>query len=153
MSVGQDFPVLGPGGVQKWWVIPEGFLGQLQNAFTVGPALHVYTVKESVNKPTGAVAGPFTTRALAQAEATHLSNTSGLATPPNIAGAVAQGSIPGVSDIAHRLTEQSTWIRVGEFVAGIILLYVGGKAFFPQTVNNVTETGKAIGKAAKMGII
>jgi hypothetical protein len=42
---------------------------------------------------------------------------------------------------------------VGEFIAGAILLYVGAKAFFPTTVNNITGTAKAIGKGAAIGAI
>ena len=56
--------------------------------------------------------------------------------------------LSGTTDFLTRLTEGNTWIRVGEFVAGLVLVYVGLKAMFPSTVSAVTAPVKT---AAKIG--
>ena len=59
-----------------------------------------------------------------------------------------------IGDFFQRLTQPHTWVRVGEFVAGGILVYVGLKAFFPSVVNTATSTAKTYGKrAAKAAIL
>ncbi len=107
----------------EWWVIPEGFLGQLQNAFTVGPALHVYTTKQSNTKPPGAVAGPFSTQQEAQTQATALSK-GGVATPGNIAKQATSSALTSLNPFAG-VFQQNIWLRVGEFVLGVLLIGVG----------------------------
>ena len=65
----------------------------------------------------------FTTRAAAQAEISSESSAFGSGQPQN--------AIPGLTDIGdffHRLTEGSTWVRVGETVVGVIILYAGIRA-------------------------
>ncbi len=147
MSVGQDFPVLGPGGVQKWWVINQ----ISRSGGPRGPQQTNYVVTESVNRPVNEVAGPFSTKAEAQAWQTS-ANTAGNS-PGSVAGGVGNSianatGIGAIGDLAHKLTESQTWVRVGEFLAGGMLLYVGAKAFFPATVNTVTSGVKRAGKAA-----
>lgn len=47
------------------------------------------------------------------------------------AASAAESSIPGLSDIGSffdKLGEGSTWIRVGEVVAGLLLVYIGLRA-------------------------
>lgn len=116
-----------PGQLQdvdmNWWVVPEGFLGQLQTAFTVGPVLHIYTPKQSTLKPPGAVAGPFATQAEAQAKADEL-NKSGVATPGNIAKQAASSALTSLNPLAP-VFQANIWMRVGEFIIGIVLIGVG----------------------------
>lgn len=107
----------------EWWVIPEGFLGQLQNAFTVGPALHVYTTKQSATKPPGAVAGPFATQAEAQAQIVQL-NKGAIATPGNIAKQATSSALSSLNPLAP-LYQANIWLRVAEFAIGALLIGVG----------------------------
>lgn len=138
MTVGNTFPIITPPGQQAWWVIPEGFAGQLIGGFsTTGPMLHLYTVKQSNTPPPGEVAGPFTNQLQAQAAANKL-NATGVATPGNVAGQLT--GVNAIGDFFQRLTQTSTWIRVAEFVAGGLLIYMGGSAIL---------RGTAAGNAAK----
>lgn len=72
---------------------------------------------------------------------------SGAAPTTSLLGGEAQAAtsaVPGLTDIGdffHRLTEGSTWVRVGEFLFAGILLYVGIKAVTSQT---------PVGNAAKV---
>jgi hypothetical protein len=77
----------------------------------------------------------------------------------------ASGQVPGISGLAAigdffaRLTEASTWIRVGEFVAGALILYIGLKAIVApegqrvasrtakQTVRKIAEKATPAGRA------
>jgi hypothetical protein len=63
-------------------------------------------------------------------------------------GAPTLGGIQAIGDLAARLTEGNTWIRIGEFVAGAILIYVGFKAMFPEVVNSVTAPAKTAAMGA-----
>jgi hypothetical protein len=152
---GSLFPVVGPGGVQKWWVIPQGIAGVIINRLIGPPAL--YTVKESTTKPAGAVAGPYTTQGLAQAQADKLNGAAASANPLTSPASNPLTGLNALGDFAQRLTQAQTWVRVGEVVAGLILIYVGLKAQFPQAVNTVTapvkNTAKGTFQAAKMGLI
>src|SRR6185437_3601210 len=55
-----------------------------------------------------------------------------------------------LNDLAHRLTEPHTWLRVGEFVIGGILVYIGIREAFPTQVAAVTAPVKSAAKAAGM---
>lgn len=67
-------------------------------------------------------------------------------------GSSAEGALSGVDaigDFFSRLSEANTWIRVGEFAAGTLLLYVGLKGLFPAQVASVSGKVKsAAGLAA-----
>lgn len=52
---------------------------------------------------------------------------AGGAEAANLAG------LPAIGDFFNRLTQAHTWLRVGEVVAGLILLYVGLNAAFRGT--------------------
>lgn len=88
----------------------------------------------------------FPTQAMAKAyvnsnPATHVKNAG------KDAASGALSGINAVGDLAHRLTEASTWIRVGEIVAGGLLLYIGIQALFRGTaagnaVNSAVSTAK-----------
>jgi hypothetical protein len=91
------------------------------------------------------------------------------------AAQAAAGAIPGVKDIGdffRRLTEGSTWVRVGEVAAGMLLLYIGLKAavtpggvpvasrgvkqtagsIIRKTPARVTPVGRAAGRATRSGV-
>lgn len=144
VNVGGGFPVVTSQGEQLWWVIPEGFAGQLVQGFsTQGPALHIYTVKQATSKPPGAVAGPFSTQAEAQQQADTL-NVGGTATPANLAGAAATAAS---GTVLGPLFQANIWIRVLEVVAGLVVLAIGLNALFKGRPLQVV-TGAA-GLAAK----
>jgi hypothetical protein len=78
--------------------------------------------------------------------------TGGLPADPSIATGPGGVHIPGISnplagvnaigDFFNRLTQPNTWVRVGEVVAGVLLLYLGLSATMRGT-----EAGKQINKA------
>lgn len=126
-------------------MIPEGFLGQLVSGFSAqGPALHVYTVTQAAAKPAGAVAGPFTTQAEAQAQATAL-NQGAAATPGNIASgaaAAASGTVLGP------LFQASIWLRAGEVLFGVVLVAIAVNAMFKgKPLNVVAAPARLAAKA------
>lgn len=149
---GGQFPTLTQQGVTEWWVINQ----ISRSGGPRGPQTTNYVVVSSPTEPINTVQGPFTTKAEAQAWASNatLAGSSPLGLAQTTVSSL--GNLTGlnaIGDLAHRLTESQTWIRVGEFLAGTLLLYVGAKAFFPTAVNNVTTTVKGTVKAAKAGLI
>jgi hypothetical protein len=65
-----------------------------------------------------------------------------------------QNAIPGLTDIGdffHRLTEGSTWTRVGEVLVGGILLYAGVRALSSGStaVKGVRNAGSTVTKPAR----
>lgn len=65
--------------------------------------------------------------------------------PPN-----PLGGIEAVGDFFHRLTEPQTWTRVGEVIAGGILLYAGIRALAHGSGNAATRAGaKPVRSVAK----
>lgn len=149
---GSTFPII---GAPAWWVIPEGLAGQIVGGFsTTGPSLHLYTVTQSRTAPSGEVAGPFSNQLQAQAAANKL-NATGIATPGNVAQAATNlTGLNAIGDFFQRLTQTSTWVRVAEFAAGGLLLYMGGSALLRGTAagdaaKGGVKLGKKIGKAVK----
>jgi hypothetical protein len=66
---------------------------------------------------------------------------------------VGSGPAGAVQDVTEnsflgRLTEGSTWMRVGEFAVGAILLYIGVKSMFPAVAATATAPVKAVVKGA-----
>lgn len=60
--------------------------------------------------------------------------------PPDIAGS-AQGGLTGVDAIGSffaNLGKPGSFVRLGEFAVGGMLIYVAAKAMFPGAVNTVT---------------
>jgi hypothetical protein len=55
--------------------------------------------------------------------------------------------LAAIGDFANRLTQKNTWIRVGEVIAGLILLYVGLNALARDTP--VQQATQAATKGAK----
>lgn len=86
--------------------------------------------------------GPFQTQAEAEKEAQAVKQHDNNPFPGAGAASGLFGGIGALGDLAHRLTESSTWIRVGEFLAGAILLWVGLNA-----MTKGTAAGTAINSA------
>lgn len=80
-------------------------------------------------------------------------------------GGVTPGGVPGphnpsvgnpltgvaaIGDLANRLTQAHTWVRVGEFIAGAIILYVGLSALLRNTAagNAVQSTTRNVKRVA-----
>lgn len=83
--------------------------------------------------------GPYKTEALADAHAgttgaKAINNPDPLTAASNALNNAAKNAVPGAAGIAdvgdffHRLTEKSTWTRVGEVALGGILVYAGVRA-------------------------
>lgn len=75
----------------------------------------------------------------------------GAASDVNKGATTALGGINAIGDFFNRLTEANTWIRVGEVVAGVLILYIGLKATTSNTAvgNAVKQTTAPVKKAAK----
>jgi hypothetical protein len=139
----------------QWWVINRQTGGGPRGVLATN-----YVVVSGVSRPPSTVAGPFATQAQAQAWQSS-ANTAGNSPGSAIGGVgssvINSTGVGAIGDLAQRLTQSSTWIRVGEVLAGLILLYVGLKAEFPTTVNTITapikETAKGTVSAAKLGLI
>jgi hypothetical protein len=89
----------------------------------------------------------FTTRSAAQNFVSSESSTFGSGNPPNPLAGVAD-----IGDFFHRLTEGSTWTRVGEVILGGILIYAGVRALSSGgssvASKPITRPAKKITKAA-----
>jgi hypothetical protein len=68
----------------------------------------------------------------------------------NAAGGTSNAlhDVGSTADFLTRLSEPNLWIRVGEGVAGLILIAIGLKVMFPSTVAAVSTPVKAAGTAA-----
>lgn len=101
----------------------------------------------------------FQTRAAAQNYISEESSAFGSGTVPQLSGLAAIG------DFFARLTEANTWVRVGEFLAGGVILYVGLKAITTpagqkvshqtahktlRRIADVTPAGRAVNTARKV---
>jgi hypothetical protein len=90
--------------------------------------------------------GPFATEALAKKAQNPKQFSPNPLKDPGQSGTDPLG-IDAIGGFFNRLTEPNTWLRVGEFAIGGIILYVGLKAMFPTAVGGV---GKAVKKGAKI---
>lgn len=112
------------------------------------PAL--FTVAQSRTKPNGAIAGPYSNRLQAQAKANSLNGVASSSNPLNTPVNPLTG-INAIGDLANRLTQPNTWIRVGEFLAGGVLLVIGLNAMTKGPVRSAaTDTAR---KGAKLGAL
>ena len=107
-----------------WFVIPVSGTVQRQTNPVLAAGL-------------AATATGFKTRAAAMAYAN--SHAIGHGTSPG--GQV----VGGISSVTDFLTSSSTWIRIGEVVAGILLVAIGVNAMLKGT-----PAGKAAGSAIKL---
>jgi hypothetical protein len=97
---------------------------------------------------------------LAHESGTTPSGTNPLTTGQQAASGAtsALGGINAIGDFFNRLTEKNTWLRVGEVVAGLLLLYIGLKATTSGTaVGNIVkqnvDTAKRAGKTVAAGAV
>jgi hypothetical protein len=95
--------------------------------------------------------------ALAAAQELNKVTTGGAGATGNTPlGSTATNPLTGlnaVGDLAQRLTQSSTWIRVGEVLGGALLLYIGGNAVLRGTAagnaaKSVVGSGKKVAKVA-----
>jgi len=80
-----------------------------------------------------------------------------IALNPTIQGKVGRdvqnlGGINAIGDFFNRLTQKNTWVRVGEVVAGLLLVWIGLSAITKDTAAAapIKQTKKAIGAAASI---
>lgn len=144
---------MAPASGSEWWVISFNPLaGKSTYQYFFGSQSGAEArAKLAVD---GSVTGPFASKAAAQsAVAAHK------VTPPNTntAGPLQIGNpltgINAIGDFFHRLTEGTTWVRVGEAVAGTLLVYVALKAMFPGTVTAIASAAKTAKDTAKIGVL
>jgi hypothetical protein len=73
--------------------------------------------------------------------------------PAEASGYNAVGGVSGaasdVNDFLSRLSQPNTWLRVGEFFVGAILIYVGLRSMFPSQIEAVTGPVKTAAKVVK----
>ncbi len=108
----------------QWWVINQ----ISRPGGPRGPQVTSYVVVQSATRPTNAVAGPYATKAEAQAWQTS-ANTAGNS-PGSVVGGVTNAAVnaTGINAIGgffSALGEANTWIRVAKVVVGGALLIIG----------------------------
>jgi NADH dehydrogenase FAD-containing subunit len=142
----------GTGAAGAWFVVPvmpglasqvTSFLtggghGTYQVVFAAGQQAQQYISNGFPHYPTKAEAQQEAQTLTAQAKAsqTGVGNTPSKAVPNPLGGLAAIG------DFFGRLTEASTWIRIGEAVLGLILIAIG-LARITGTANAVASIAKA----------
>lgn len=68
------------------------------------------------------------------------------------AGSTVSGltsDVGAINNFLGALGQKNTWLRVGEFAVGAILLYVGLRSMFPSQVNAITGPVKTAAKVVK----
>jgi hypothetical protein len=147
-----------------WWIVSTS--SENGQPFNVelgqGTAAQAKAADSAGLKAPGWPKGPFTSQAAATAAAKQQNITIGgtvqLGTSPLNPGPIKSVGIPGVgsvkvpnitnplagiADFFQRLGEASTWERIGLFIGGGVLVYIGLKASFGET---------AAGQAVKHGV-
>jgi hypothetical protein len=77
--------------------------------------------------------GPFNTIADAKAFAAKQPVQNAVHTAGNTVNSSLTG-INAVGDFFARLTEPNTWLRAGELLVGVVLVYVSARSMFPAQV-------------------
>lgn len=102
--------------------------------------------------------GPYASRAAAEAAANSPGGGfPGANIPGNPGQAIGQAvsgftGLNAIGDFANRLTQANTWIRVGEFIAGAILVVIALNAMTKGPVRSAT-TGTVKSGAKKAGAL
>lgn len=136
-----------------WWAVPEGFLGDTVNALSdpfSNTRVHYHAVS-AATKPNAQSLGPYNTKLEAQAEANSLNaGAQPLAATTDVSNAAnSLAPLGDIGDFFHRLTEASTWTRVGEVALGGILLYAGVRAMSHGSATVGTGARKVAVKPVK----
>lgn len=126
---------------------PSLFYFQLETQTRIGVGWHAYGSLQAMQAAIRANHWPPANANAGGASPVpgQISNEAGKAA--NVTGVTAIG------DFFNRLTEENTWIRVGEVLAGLLLLYLGLKASMSNTaggraVQSTTNTVKKVGRSA-----
>lgn len=130
-----------------WFMVPPGIVGQVLHDFENLGSVDIATATRACGaeaaKLRAAGFQEYASKAAAQGAA---DQANAQASPALESGP----SLPSLEKFFSTLTQANTWLRVGEFAFGGILVYVGLKAMFPNAVNAVTSPAK---KAAKVGML
>jgi len=150
----------------SWWVmrtpVGGGYRGQpVSSTFAEFQSANRLTAQVYVSKHVtqfGAsviAGGPFKDKATADKFLADM-NAGGF---PGASDTIAQAlgvnvpnplaGVAAIGDLANRLTQKNTWVRVGEVIAGLILLYVGLNAMAKDTaVGNAVQAANQSAKHA-----
>jgi len=146
-----------------WWVvlsIPAQMQTSNVTASVVGP-MTASQFRAQFGDPNNGVnpSSGFATRLQAQAAANRYNANPnpmqrGGVNAPSILGGTGLNPLTGIAaigDLANRLTQPHLWVRVGEFLAGGVLLIIGLNAMtkgpLRSAATETTKKGIAIGKA------
>lgn len=123
----------------QWWVVNQ----VSRPGGPRGPQQTNYVVQQSATRPVNAVAGPYPTKAAAEAWQTS-ANTAGNSPGSAIGGATdAAVKATGVGAFLGKLGEASLWLRVAEVALGLLLIAVG-VAKITHAVPVATTIAKAV---------
>jgi hypothetical protein len=123
------------------WGIPDGSSPpQVGDMFLSGP----FATRADAKKYADAIG----TGALLPPGGTPIVGSSGRGLTQTIANANPLAGLAAIGDFFGRLTQASTWIRVGEVVLGIALIIVGTAKLFSNTA-----VGKTAAKAGKVAML
>lgn len=132
----------------QWWVVNK----VSRPGGARGPQQTNYVIEQAATRPVNTVAGPYATKAEAQAWQTS-ANTAGNSPGSAIGGtASAIGNATGltaIGDFFSRLTQANTWLRAGEVVLGLVLIAVG----IARITNAVPLATKIAGAAAEGALL
>lgn len=134
----------------QWWVVNQ----VSRPGGPRGPQQTNYVIEESPTRPVNTVAGPFATKADAQAWQTG-ANTAGNSPGSAIGGAADAAAnatgLGSVGDFLSRLSNSNTWVRLGEVVIGLILVAIGLNSMLKgKPLQIVTGAAGTVGKAAML---
>jgi hypothetical protein len=110
-------------GNGDYWAVPEGLVGNVVNWLSAGGSFAQWHVVQDVKKPNNAALGPYDTYAEANTVAQDF-NKNPASPAQNAADAIGLG---GTTGLANKLQEPNLWVRVGEFLIGGMILYLGIK--------------------------
>lgn len=130
----------------QWWVVnqisrPGGPRGPQQTS---------YVIVQAAARPINTVAGPYATKAKAQAwqtSANTAGNSPGSAAGGTVNAAANATGLTAIGDFFSRLGQANTWIRVAEVLLGLVLLAVG-VARATNAVPIATKIAKTAGEGA-----
>lgn len=134
----------------QWWVVNTSPPSGKPTIYTVAEG----TQDDAAHLPdAGGISGPYSSLAAADAVAakepensTQGTGIPGLSVTPG-GGFQASNPLTGlaaIGDFFQRLTQGSTWIRVGEVVLGLILL-AAGLARITHAIPAATRVARAVG--------